>query len=237
MPSETLSSALTEFTPAFYAEARYNMLESQLRPNGILDDGLLEAMGRLPRELFVAEDQKSFAYSDDEVSAGFGRKLLKPMVLARLIQACRVGDADRVLVLGAVTGYGAAVAHELAGEVIALESDVALLRQLQQNKHKLGLENLRMAQGDLSDGYPQVSPYQVILIEGGVQWLPDKIGKQLDENGRLACVFYPEGDTYGKMGQATLFEKRGGILNRRVLFDCSAPLLSGFVTLPKFSFA
>lgn len=220
----------------FYASARYNMVESQLRPNRVIDDKILDIMGRLPREAFVPEDQKSFAYSDECVSAGYGRKLLAPMTLARMIIALQLKPADRVLDIGAATGYTAAILNDIAGEVIALESDAALQRQLQQNKQDLLLENTRLVKGALSDGFAPSSPYQGILIEGGVQWVPEKITNQLADGGRMVCIVYPEGDVFGKIGQVRVYQKKHHSITEETLFDASAPLLAGFVALPRFVF-
>jgi protein-L-isoaspartate(D-aspartate) O-methyltransferase len=220
----------------FFASARQHMVESQLRPNKVVNDALLEAFGRVPREAFVPEASKSFAYIDENVSIGYGRHLMAPMILGRLIQELDIRPSDRVLAIGAGTGYTAAILNSLAGEVVALESDPALLRQLQQNKSSLGLNKVFATQGALSDGVAERAPYQAIVIEGGIQWLPAGIAQQLDEGGRLACIVYNEGDTFGKMGEARLYEKRHGVLSGRGLFDASAPVLQGFATRPRFVF-
>lgn len=223
-------------SPDFYVSARFNMVESQLRPNRVIDDKLLDIIGRLPREAFVPADQKSFAYADHDVSVGYGRKILSPMVLARMIMALALKDNDRVLDIGPATGYSSAILNDLAGEVIALESDPALTRQLQQNKIDFELENTRLVQGSLSDGHAPASPYNAIIIEGAAQWIPEKITNQLAEGGRMVCVVYPEGDIYGKIGQARLYTKQSRGIVEQKLFDASAPLLPGFVTRPKFVF-
>lgn len=235
--TQPLASAYPVLAPDFFARARQHMVESQLRPNGVRDEPLLEAFARLPREWFVATGQESLAYSDGQVAAGNGRFLLPPMVLGQMVQATAPLRADRVLCIGAATGYGAALLHEVAGEVVALESDATLLRQLQQNKRRLGLENLTMAQGVLAEGYAQTSPYKVILIEGGIQVLPEKIAAQLADGGRLVAIRHGENAGYASMGQLCLYENHGGTLSQRVLGDAAAPVLNGFKTTPRFAFA
>ncbi len=220
----------------FFAAARFNMIESQLRPNGVLDARILGAMSRLPRENFVAEDQKSFAYIDEDVSAGFGRKLLSPMIFAKLAQEANIQPADRVLDIGCASGYSCAVLNEMAGEVIALESDPTLIRLLQQNKEKHLLEHLGIVQGNLADGHPPASPYQVIMIEGAVQWLPDSLFAQLAEGGRLLCVTMPVKSLPAQMGRARLYEKRSGRMEMRDLFDAGATVLPAFAARPRFEF-
>jgi protein-L-isoaspartate(D-aspartate) O-methyltransferase len=225
-----------ELSAEFFDTARFNMVESQLRPNGVLDETLLQAMGRLPREVFVTEDAASFAYSDEGATAGFGRKLLSPMVFARLVQEAQLQPADRVLDVGAATGYSSAVLNEMVGEVIGLESDPGLCRTLQRNCQDFNLEHVRVVQGNLSDGYPDASPYQAIIIEGAVQWLPEALLAQMADGGRLLCVVSPPKSLPGQLGRAKLFEMRDGKITARDLFDASAPVLPAFAAQPKFEF-
>ncbi|NDE90806.1 MAG: protein-L-isoaspartate O-methyltransferase [Alphaproteobacteria bacterium] len=231
-----MSNTAAKPHPDFYAAARFNMVESQLRPNKVINEKLLDIIGRLPREAFVPADQKSQAYSDNDISVGYGRKMLAPMTLARMIMALNLQDEDRVLDIGPATGYSSAILNDLAGEIIALESDAALTRQLQQNKIDFLLENTRLVQGSLSDGYAAASPYNAIIIEGAAQWIPEKIINQLAEGGRMVCVVYPEGDLHGKIGEARLYTKQAKAIIEQKLFDTAAPLLPGFVTRPKFVF-
>lgn len=232
-----MSSALA-FAPQpdFFVTARFNMVESQLRPNGILDEKILALMGSLPREDFVAEEAKALAYSDGAVALGSGRRALSPLTLARMLQSAALDGRQRVLLLGAGRGYTAVLLNELAGEVIALESDAALMRLLQQGKQQRQLDNVLTAPGMLAEGYAAASPYQVIIIEGGIQWLPEKLTAQLAEGGKLLCVFCREGDATGKLGELRLYEKNHGAITHRVLADSAAPLLPGFSARPRFSF-
>lgn len=233
------SAAVSKITrdAGFFARARTHMVESQLRPNRIVDEKLLRAFSTLPREAFVAEEHKDFAYIDDAVAMGQGRKLLAPMTIARLIQEMELdASSARVLDIGAGTGYVAALLNDMAGEVIALESDPVLMRQLQKNKQHFLMDDVRPEQGALGDGYPPSGPYQGIFIEGAIQWLPEKIGLQLAEGGRLACIVYPEGDTFGRMGRAMIYERRHGVLSERHLFEVAAPVLPGFSSRPRFVF-
>ncbi len=219
------------------ARARANMIEGQLRPNHVLDPALLAAMGSVPRELFVAPELAGVAYSDGEVAAAAGRKLLSPLVFARLVLAAQVRPSDRVLDVGAATGYSGAVLAELAGEVVALESDPSLLRVLQQYQREYGPGALRAALGNLADGFPAAAPYQAIFIEGGVQWVPEALLAQLAPGGRLACVISRPGAWPAEPGKACLFTKQanGGIASTE-LFDAFASPLSGFTLRPGFQF-
>ena len=222
--------------PDFFTAARFNMVESQLRPNRVLNPDLLEAMGSLPREAFVPAGARDFAYSDENISIGFGRHLLAPVTLARLIQELQITKESRVLDVGAGAGYAAAIMGALSGSVTALESDLALLRQLQQNRENFDLKHVYPVPGALSDGFAASAPYDAILIEGGIQWLPPNLAGQMAEGARLACVIYPQSDAAGRMGEARVYERRHGVFSSRGLFDASAPLLQGFAMRPKFVF-
>ncbi len=219
---------------AFFAAARTHMIESQLRPNKITDDNLLAAITAMPREVFVPDDKRAFAYIDEDIDIGFGRTLLAPLTIATMLQALQIQPADRVLDIGAGTGYAAALLNDIAGEVIALESDPALTRAIQQNRQTFSLENMNAVQGALCDGFANHSPYQVILIEGAVQWVPEKIIHQLAEGGRLACIVYPPGETFGRQGEIRIYTKTATSITETVIADAAAPLLPGFNLRPQF---
>lgn len=230
------AAALSPHTPDFFATARTNMVESQIKPNKITNPKLIAAMDSLPREAFVPEAQKAFAYSDEMVAIGAGRKMLAPMVLARMVQELNPQPHERILDVGAGTGYGAALLNELAGETVALETDSTLMRQLQQNKQAQELQQVSAVNGALCDGFAPASPFQAILIEGGIQWMPQKLVNQLAEGGRLICIFYPDGDVFGQMGEMQYFTKKDGVLEKRIVMDAAAPILPGFNARATFRF-
>jgi protein-L-isoaspartate(D-aspartate) O-methyltransferase len=191
----------------------------------------------VPREAFVPEAQAPLAYLDRDVpiagasAAGPARFLMKPMVLARLIQAADLGPRDRVLVIGAGTGYSAAVIARLAARVFALEEDEALCAQAKAALASLGSHNVNVIRGHLPDGAPDSAPYDVILIDGGVEIIPDRLGAQLSPRGRLLAV-----EVTGLVGKAKLLQPVSGKLSGRELFDASAPVLPGFAAAPVFVF-
>ncbi len=174
-----------------YAAARLNMVESQVRPNRVTDTRIVMAMLDLPRENFVPKPLRGVAYVDEDVHIGEGRYLMEPMVLARLIQAAGIELDDVVLEIGTGTGYGAAVLSRLAGKVIALESDAALANSAAQTLGALGITNVSVVDGTPIQGYPRQGPYDVILLGGGVEYIPPAIADQLGEGGRLLAVVVP----------------------------------------------
>lgn len=206
-----------------FSVARRNMVESQIRTSKVFDERVIAAMGEVPRERFLPGSLKQFAYIDEEVDIGSGRYLLEPMVLARLLQEASVRPTDVVLDIGSGAGYGAAVLARMAATVFAQESDAGLAGRASELLTELGLDNVVPVDGSLIDGCPDHAPYNVILIEGGVDILPDTIVGQLGDGGRLVTVVRERG-----IGRATVVTRNGDHFSRRVVFDAAVPVLPEF---------
>jgi protein-L-isoaspartate(D-aspartate) O-methyltransferase len=228
-----------------FRAARRAMVDGQIRTNGVTDLDLIGAMLDVPREAFVPERASALAYLDRDLPlasrGGAPRYLIKPEVTAKLIQAADVTAQDRVLVVGAASGYSAAIVGRLAAAVVALEEDSGLAETAQANLRHLGVANVSMAIGPLSAGWPAAAPYDVILLEGGVETVPQALFDQLSAGGRLITVIYEgsgdaAGPVEGKVGKATLFRDVKGEVGGRALFDASAPLLPGFAKARAFVF-
>ncbi len=215
-----------------FAAARSYMIESQLQPNKVTDERVLAAFAAVPRERFVPETLRSNAYVDEDLPLGNGRYLMEPMVAARLVQAAAVARTDAVLVIGAGTGYEAAVLAGLTRNVTALEEDPDLARQARAALIDLAIAAATVVEGPLPLGWRERGPYAAILFAGAVAEVPAKISGQLDEGGRLAAVVRSEGG----IGRATLTTRTGGVFARRILFDAMVPLLPGFFPKPAFVF-
>ncbi len=216
-----------------FALARRNMVDGQLRPNRVTNAALLAAIGELPRERFLPDGLKSVAYADDDVPLGSGRHMMEPMVLARLIQSLQPQPEDKALVAASGRGYGAAILARLVGSVVAVENNADLAASAQQTLRDLRVTNIQLVAGQPDQGAAASGPYDVILIEGAVQEVPQAIADQLAEGGRLATVL---ADPSGALGVAQLFVKQGGVTSGRPLFDAGTPLLPGFTPPPKFTF-
>ena len=220
-----------------FQTARRAMVDGQVRTSDVTDLGLIAAMLEVPREAFVPEDRAALAYLDrdiviaDATATEPARYLMKPMVLARLIQAADPSPQDRVLVIGAGTGYAAAVMSRLAAGVVALEENEALSQKARSVLASLGSRNVTVVHGSLADGAPGSGPYDVVLIDGGVETVPDRLCGQLSSSGRLVAVVMA-----GPIGKAELFHPVNGKFRGRELFDANAPVLPGFSVAPAFVF-
>jgi len=219
-----------------FRAARRAMVDGQVRTNDVTHLGLIAAMLEIPREAFVPKDLAALAYLDrdvviaDATATEPARYLMKPMVLARLIQAADPNPQDRVLVLGAGSGYAAAVMSRLVAEVVALEQNVSLVQRAGSVLSSLGCRNVVVVQGALAGGAPASAPYDVILIDGRIEIVPEELCGQLSSRGRLVAIVGA-----GPVGKATLFRSGNGIRGVE-LFDANAPLLPGFGLAPAFVF-
>ena len=214
-----------------FAAARYNMVESQIRPNRVTDEKLIAAFAKIPREEFVPRQLRGVAYVDEAVSLGEGRHLMEPMVLARLIQTAAPVAGDLALVVGCGTGYGAAILSHLVGAVVALEHDPGLAQQATQTLGTLGIDTVAVIAGALDKGCPDQAPFDVILFDGAVPEIPETIASQLAEGGRLVAVV-----AGSRIGKATLVTRRRGVLTSREVFDAGTPILPGFQRKSAFVF-
>jgi len=214
-----------------FAAARRMMVDCQVRTSDVTNLRLIAAMLAVPRERFVPKASAELSYLDADlpVEEGGARRLLKPMVLAKLLQAAEIGETDRVLDVGCATGYSAAVIGQLASSVVALEQDAALARLAEDNLQALGVRNATVATGSLVEGWPAGAPYDVILLDGAVEAVPKALLRQLKDGGRLVGVV-----GRSPVSKAMLFRSSGA--NGWPIFDAAAPALPGFAVPPAFVF-
>jgi protein-L-isoaspartate(D-aspartate) O-methyltransferase len=215
-----------------FADARSHMVDSQVRPNKVTDPRIIAAMRHLPRERFVSPDQAALAYADGDVPLGDGRVLVEPMVIARLVQLTAVGLGERTLVVGAGTGYGAALLAACGARVTALEESVPL-RAIARSVLAELAPSVSLVAGPLAAGWPPGAPYDVILIEGAVREVPAAIADQLHkETGRLVTVY----TGHGTGGHAVLAEATAAGLRTQPMFDCATPPIPSLMPAAGFVF-
>jgi protein-L-isoaspartate(D-aspartate) O-methyltransferase len=236
MRADTLSVVPPAGHPApEMGAARKHMVDGQLRPNRVTDPRLLAAMGEIPRERFLPPHLAARAYADEDVRLPGGRALIEPMVIAKLLQLLAIRDGDRVLVVGAGTGYAAAVAARCGGRVVALEEDAALAADARRAVAGLATpDSLRLVEGPLAGGFPDGAPYDAILIEGEVPEIPAPIAAQLAEGGRLATVLAAA--ARGLSPRAVLGRRVAGSFGTVDAFDCATIALPAFRRAPGFVF-
>ena len=216
-----------------FETARRTMVDCQLRPTKVTDERVLDAFGSVPRQEFVAQNQRAIAYVDEDLPLSGGRCLMEPMVLARLVQALQIGVKDNVLVVGAGTGYGTAIVARLCGSVISLETRAPLVEKAQETLVSIGTDNAAVIKSRLVDGCDKEGPYDRILIEGSIEVVPSKLLEQLTATGRLAAVWRPAGEP---IGVASLWSRSGDGFARTPLFDAQTPLLEEFKAKAEFKF-
>ncbi|UXM94179.1 protein-L-isoaspartate O-methyltransferase [Bartonella sp. HY329] len=220
-----------------YAELRRKMVDNQVRTVDVTRLSVLSALLTVPRENFVAEDFKKFSYIDEDVEVkpvGNGepaRFIMEAAPFAKLLQLVDVSKSDIVLDIGSTTGYSAAVLSELASSVIALESDEALAQTAKNNLENNGYDNVVVVNGPLQEGYKKEAPFDVIVIEGSVDFVPEILFSQLREGGRLVAVV-----GHGNAGVARLFIKEDGVISVRRGFNLAVKPLAGFLKKQEFVF-
>lgn len=169
-------------------QARFNMVEQQIRPWDVLDPDVLELMYEVHREDFVPEAYKALAFADVQIPLGNGARMFEPKMEAKILQELAIRNNDRVLEIGAGSGHMAALLGEKAAEVTTVEIDKNLAEIARRNLETAGYGNVRVEVGDASKGWPAHAPYDVIVISGSVPEIPAEILRQLKVGGRLAAV-------------------------------------------------
>ena len=207
-----------------FAAARRTMIENQLRPVGVSDPLVLDAMGSVAREQFVPEDSRPIAYIDRSLPIGDGRHLSSPEVIGQLLTQMAPKPGERALVVGAGTGYAAAVLAAIGCAVTAVESSPGLAARARDF-------GTTIVEGPLEAGHTAGAPYDLILIDGAVEFIPDAIVEQLADGGRLGGALAENGITRLIVGQ-----KVGGAFGHLSIGDSAVAPLPGFTRPRGFRF-
>lgn len=215
-----------------FARARSNMIESQVRPNGITDGRIIQAMAALPREMFVPEARRSLAYMDGDIAIGAGRSLMEPMALAKLVQLAEIEANDRVLHVGCGSGYATALLAALSAAVIAIDEDQAFVEMAAANLASLGIGNAQVHKSAPAQGWGTGQPYDAILVDGRVPVVPQALFQQLSDGGRLVAVVGEHA-----VATATAYNRHDGAISSLPAFEASVGHLPGVtVDRPGFVF-
>ncbi len=213
-------------------QARFNMIEQQIRPWDVLDTSVLALLSAVRREDFVPAAHKAQAFMDLEIPLGGGRFLLAPRVEARLVQDLSLSKRDTVLHIGAGTGYVTALLAHKAQRVIGLESDAALATAARAHLRNAAVNNAEIVQADGSTGYPAQAPFDAILLTGSVAQVPQNLLDQLKTGGRLLAIVGDE-----PVMQAILYTRTSDSqFSSQALFDTVAARLAGFTEPSRFQF-
>ncbi len=213
-------------------QARFNMIEQQIRPWDVLDGSVLSLLSVVRREDFVPKAQQALAFMDLEIPLGQGRALLAPRVEARLVQDLALSKRDTVLQIGAATGFVTALLAHKAQRVIAMEADPALAAQARANLRAAAVNNAEVVDGDGQAGLAAQGPFDAILFNGSVADVPAVLFEQLRDGGRLLAIVGQD-----PMMRATLYTRQAaGQIRREERFDTLAPRLPGFAEPSRFTF-
>lgn len=212
-------------------QARYGMIEGQIRPNNVQDHRVIDAMASVRREKFVPKPLQGVAYLDEDLKIADGRYMMEPMIFAKMLSAVQIKEDEHVLDIACASGYSSAVFSILAESVVSLEEDEELAKTATKTLAEEGYNNVAVVTGDMTKGLEKQGPFDLIFTGGSTDQISDNILKQLSENGRLICILNENG-----FGRAVLMTYKNNIRSKKILFDAAVPTLKAFEIKPKFSF-
>ena len=213
-----------------YKARRTMMVDTQVRPSDVTKFPIIDAMLSVPREDFVPASLREAAYVGENIALGANRVMLEPRTLAKMLDALLIEPDHVVLDLGCGLGYSTAILAKMAEFVVAVEEDADYATQAQNILSESGVDNAAVMQGSLRDGAAKSAPYDIVMIQGAVEVVPDAILAQLRDGGRIACIF-----AEGALGVVRIGHKIDGAVNWRYAFNAGAPVLSGFHKEAAFS--
>ena len=208
---------------ANFETRRTMMVDTQVRPSDVTKFPIIDAMLTVPREAFVPTSLREAAYVGENLALPGGRTMLEPRTLAKMLDALNVAPTDVMLDVGCGLGYSTAVAAHLAEFVVALEDDADRAAEAQGNLSDAGIDNAAVMTGPLTEGVAKSGPYDIIVIHGGVEVVPDALTDQLRDGGRIAALF-----VQGALGTVRIGLKTDGRVNWRDAFNAGAPVIDGF---------
>lgn len=214
-----------------FAHARELMVESQVRTSDVTDTRILHAMRTLPRERFAPAQKRNLAYADLELEVAPNRVLMRPRDLAKLVQALAPQAHERALEIAGATGYGAAVLAACCASVITLDPDSDLSFAASAALESVGVATAKTVSTAAADGWADEAPYDVIMLNGAAEFVPDAWLEQLAPGGRLGVIVRE-----GPVGKARVYTRAGDAVSFRVVFDAFPPVAPGLAKPRTFAF-
>ena len=209
---------------------RVTMVDTQVRPSDVTKFPIIEAMLSVPREVYVPRDLREAAYAEDNVALRPGRVVLEARTLAKLLDALDLQPGEMALDVGCGLGYSTAVIARMVEAVVAVEEDEAMANEAQQILSTESVDNAAVVAGPLAAGAAKHGPYDVIMVQGGVEFVPDALLAQLKEGGRIGVIMKEV-----HLGAAKVGYKLDGRVNWRFAFNATAPVLPGFAKAKGFT--
>lgn len=206
-----------------YTSRRTMMVDTQVRPSDVTKFPIIDAMLSVPREAYVPDNKREAAYIGENLAIGGDRVMLEPRTLAKMLDVLDVQPSHVALDVACGLGYSTAVLAQLCDFVVALEDDESRAQEAQSILSEHGVDNAAVMAGVLQDGVAKSAPYDIIMVQGGVEEVPQPLLAQLREGGRIACIFLE-----GNLGVVRVGHKIDGSVNWRYAFNASAPVLTGF---------
>jgi len=206
------------------------MVDTQVRPSDVTKFPIIDAMLGIPREVYVPPALREAAYIGENLDLGGGRVLLDPRVFAKMLDALDIQPTDVVLDLGCALGYSTAVLARLADFVIAVEENSAMAAEAQALLTEQGIDNASVEAGPIAEGSRTCAPFDIIVVEGAIEALPQLLVDQLKDGGRIGCIF-----AEGALGVVRIGHKVNGRIGWRYSFNAGAPVLRGFVAPRTFA--
>lgn len=213
-----------------FATRRRTMVDTQIRPSDVTKFPIIDAMLAVKRENFVPDGQREAAYAEGVIELGDGRCMLEPRTLAKILDVLNISNDEVVLDIAPALGYSTAVAARMAQLVVAVEEDEGLAAEAQTILMEADADNAIVHTGPLEQGATEHGPYDVIMIQGGVEQVPDALIAQLKDHGRIACLFVE-----GRLGTVRIGHKTSGRVTWRHAFNANAPILKEFSAECAFS--
>ena len=213
-----------------YATRRRIMVDTQVRPSDVTKFPVIDAMLAIPRERFVPAERREAAYVGENLPLAPGRVMLDPRTLAKMLDLLDLRSGEAVLDIGCGLGYSTAVAARIAGAVVGVEEIAALAEEAETTLAEQGIDNASVVQAPLTEGAARHGPYDVIVIQGGVETVPAALTDQLRPGGRVVALFME-----GALGTVCIAHKAPNGLSWRDAFNAAAPVLPGFARSREFT--